>query len=111
MTSKKKIYFHKINGKSKGKRLEVLVDSEIVERPLIQPNIGIGELPTYVRIIGSNLFDENIAYRLNDPEDYREIIQKIERMVKSEYNQKGIFGFFSRSKVEIKYHESHSTVS
>ena len=109
MIPKKKIYFHKINGKPKGKRLEVLVNSEIIERPLIQPSMG--EKPTHFRIIGSNLFDEKIAYRLNDLEDYREIIQRIERIVKSEYNQKGVFGFFSRPKVEIKYHESHSTVS
>jgi len=109
MTPKKKIYFHKINGKSKGKRLEVLVDSEIVERPLIQPSMG--EMPTHFRVIGSTFMDEKIAYRLNDSENYGDIIQRIERIVKSEYNQKGIFGFFSRPKVEIKYHESHSTVS
>ncbi|MBA7628453.1 hypothetical protein ES703_35937 [subsurface metagenome] len=108
MTPKKEIYFHKINGKSKGKTLEILIDGEIVERILIQSSMG--EKPTHFRIIGSNLFDENIAYRLNDPENYGDIIQKIKKIVKFEYNQKGIFGFFSRPKVEIKYHESHSTM-
>jgi len=108
MTPKKEIFFHKVNGRSlKGRTLEILIDKEIVERILIQPNMG--KMPTHFRIIGSNLFDENIAYRLNDPENYREIIQRIERIVKSKYNQKGISGFFSRQKVEIKYHESHST--
>ena len=106
MTPKKGIYFHKINGKSKGKTLEILIDGELVERILIQSSMG--EKPTHFRIIGSTFMDEKIAYRLNNPENYRDIIQKI---VKSEYNQKGIFGFFSRPKVEIKYHESHSTVS
>lgn len=109
MTPKKEIYFHKINGKLKGKTLEILIDGEIVEKILIQSSMG--EKPTHFRVIGSTFMDEKIAYRLNDPENYKDIIQKIEKIVKSEYNQKGIFGFFSRPKVEIKYHESHSTVS
>jgi len=102
MTPKKKIYFHKINGKSKGKRLEVLVDREIVERLLIQPNME--ELPTYVRIIGSNSFDKNIAYRLNDPENYRDIIQGIEKMAKAKYGHpKEIRRFLLRKpKIEIR---------
>ena len=112
MTPKKEIRFCKVsgvNGRSlQGKTLEILIDKEIVERIFIQPNIG--KSSTHVRIIGSNLFDENIAYRLNNPENYREIIQRVERIVKSEYGQKGIFGFFSRQKVEIKYHKSHSTI-
>jgi hypothetical protein len=106
MTPKKKIYFHKINGKSKGKRLEVLVNSEIVERLLIQPNMGIGEFPTYVRIIGSNSFDKNIAYRLDDPENYRDIIKRIEKTAKAKYGHpKEIRRFLLRKpKIEIKVH-------
>ena len=103
MTPKKKIYFHKINGMLKGKRLEILVDSKIVERPLIQPNME--EPPTYARIIDSNLFDKNTAYGLNDSENYRDIIQRIKKTAKAEYSQKGIFGFFLRPKVEVRFQE------
>jgi len=105
MNPSKKIYFQKINGRNlKGKRLEILVNKEIIESPLIQPNIE--EPPTYVRIIGSNLFGENIAYRLKDPKNYRDIIQKIKETAKTKYgHSRGIRGFLSRKpKIEIKFH-------
>lgn len=105
MTPKKKIYFHKINGMLKGKRLEILVDSKIVERPLIQPNME--EPPTYARIIDSNLFNKNTAYGLKDPENYRDIIQRIEKTAKTKYGRpKEIWGFLLRKpKVEVRFQE------
>jgi hypothetical protein len=108
MTPKKGLYFRKVNGRTPNQMLlEILVNGEIIERSLIQPNM-MGP-PTHVRIVGSNLFDEKIAYRLIDTEDYTDIIQQIKKTAKNRYGrQKGIFGFFSRPKIEIKYHKSHS---
>jgi len=103
MTLKNGIYFQKINGRnSNGKRLEVLVNGSIVEKLLIQPNIEMP--PTYVRIIGSNLFDEDVAYRLNDSENYTDIIQRIEKTAKVKYgNSRKVQRFLLRKpKIEIR---------
>ena len=105
MIPKKERYlFPKVNGKkSNGKHLEILVNGSIVEKLLIQPNIGIGE-QTYVRIIGSNLFDEDIAYKLKDPEDYTKIIREIEKTAEVKYsNLRGVRRFLLRKpKIEIR---------
>ena len=83
MTMKNRICFQKINGKTpKGKRLVVLVNGSVAKELLIQPNIGIGK-QTHARIIGSYLFDEGVAHKLNGSGNYEDIIQKIERTVRT----------------------------
>ena len=108
MNPKNKIYFQKINGKiPNGKRLEILVDGNSKEKLLIQPNIGTPI--THVRVIDLNLlskktdsglFDGNTAYPLKDPENYTDIMQKIEKAVRAEYSGYSILS--RRPRIEIR---------
>ena len=102
-----KTYFVKINGKrSLGKQLEILVDGSVVEKIFVQPNLG--KLPTHVRIIGSDLFDETLAFPLKDTENYVDIIEKIEGRAEKKYSNRIRRVFSKNPQIEIRVQKSYS---
>jgi len=98
MKPKNGIYFQKINGRvPNAKKLEILVNGNTEETLLIQPNIGTPV--THVRVKGSSLFNENLAYPVKDLENYTDIIRKIEEAARIEYNYSKLL---RKPKIEIK---------
>ncbi|MEX0920214.1 MAG: hypothetical protein WDZ69_01380 [Candidatus Pacearchaeota archaeon] len=103
-----KVYFPKINGTMpSGKRLEVIVNGERVYMFTVQ--INAQDNPTHYRIIGSKIGKENIAYRINDSENYEiEAQDRVSREIRDK---------FQGAEIEVieyqqsQNHKSYSTKS
>ncbi len=108
MISENKIQFQRINGQNpRGKYLEILVDGNPRETIFIQ--LSLRKSLKHVRIIGSRLFDEKIAYPIKDLENYTDIIEKIEKRAKNYYGSNRIRRFFSNnSEVKVEVQKSYS---
>lgn len=107
MKRKVEYFFHKINGEVRnGGKLEVIVDGETLETPIIQRNIVTSEnLPRVVRIIGSEIVERKLYETRR--KDFSDVITHLEQEIKQRYGSKK-FGITIKPKVEIRYYPSQT---
>ena len=105
---KEEIYFLKADGRvPNGKRLEVSVNGKIVDKPIIQMSFNPSD---HFRVVRSKILQENKPYKIDKLENLEEsVLYQIRNEVRRKYSPKGIWGIFSKPKINVKYHNSHST--